>query len=75
MILGKFKIEIVSLPMCEDLVSEIFYEGFQWVQIYRKNNELLIQFYPHPQSEFWEFPVDLAIQALEKARSRLIEVG
>jgi hypothetical protein len=73
--LEKFEIEIASIPTQENLVAEIFYDGEQWVQIYLNNQELLIQFYSHPNQEYWEFPFDLAVQALEKAKKRLLEVG
>jgi hypothetical protein len=70
-----FEIEIASIPTQENLVSEIFYDGVQWVQIFQHNGELLIQFYSYPNQEYWEFPFDLAIQVLEKAKNRLIEVS
>lgn len=73
--LNKFEIEIASIPTQEDLVSEIFYDGVQWAQIYRKQGKLLIQFYSHPNQECWEFPCDLAIQVLEKAKKKLLEIG
>lgn len=70
-----FDIEIASIPTQDDLVAEIFYKGVQWVQIYFQNEELLIQFYSHSNQEYWEFPFDLAIQILEKAKQRLLKVG
>ena len=74
--LENFDIEIASIPTQENLVSEIYYKGMQWVQIYWNNNdELLIQFYSPPNQGYWEFPFDLAIQVLEKAKKRLLEVG
>jgi hypothetical protein len=73
--LENFEIEIASIPTQENLVSEIFYKGVQWVQIYLHNGELLIQFYSHPNQEYWEFPFDLAMQVLAKAKKRLLEVG
>jgi hypothetical protein len=71
----KFEIEIASIPTQENLVAEIFYNGVQWVQIYEHNGEVFIQFYTHPNQEYWEFPFDLAMQALVKAKQRLLEVG
>ena len=73
--LENFEVEIASIPTEENLVSEIFYKGTQWVQIYFHKNELLIQFYPHPKQEYWEFPFEQAIQVLEKAKKRLLEIG
>lgn len=73
--LKNFEIEIASIPTQENLVAEIFYNGVQWVQIYLNNEELLIQFYSHPNQEYWEFSFDIAVQVLEKAKKRLLEVG
>jgi len=70
--IGKFEILIASLPDRERVVAEIFYENVQWVEISQETDELLIQFYPHPKEDQWEFPFDEAMQALEKAKNRLI---
>jgi hypothetical protein len=72
--LENFEIEIASIPTQENLVAEIFYGVDQWVQIYFQKDELFIQFYPPSNSQYWEFPYDLSIQILEKAKKRLLEV-
>ena len=71
----EFEIDIASIPTEENLVAEIYYDRVQWVQMYHNNGKLLIQFYPPPNKDYWEFPVDDAIKALEKAKNRLLEVG
>ena len=70
-----FRITVISLPDRENLVSEIFYKGEQWVEISHENKDLMVQFYPPVSSDFWEFPLDEAIEALEIARNKLLEVG
>jgi hypothetical protein len=64
----KFRINIASLPDRERLVAEIIYEGIQWVEISYENEDPIIQFYPHPTKGFWEFKLDDALEALEKAK-------
>ncbi len=72
---NKFDIEIASIPTQEDLVAEIFYNDVQWVQIYKKNNELLVKFYSPSTGEYWEFLLDNAIDALIAAKSKLLKIG
>ena len=71
----KFCITIASLPNRENLVAEIFYENVQWVEISQETEELIIQFYSHPRQEYWEFPLDEALEALEKAKKRFLGMG
>ena len=73
--MGKFEIEIASLPTREDLVAEIFYDDDQWAQISKIDGELLVQFYSPSKDEFWEFPLDNVLLALEKAKKKLLAIG
>lgn len=69
----KFRVTIASLPDREHLVAEIFCEGIQWAEISQENDdELIIQFYPHPREKYWEFNLDEATAALEKAKKSLL---
>jgi len=53
----KFRITIASLPDREHPVAEILYEGAQWAEISQeKDDELIIQLYPHPRQKHWEKP-------------------
>ncbi|MES2345428.1 MAG: hypothetical protein V4494_05790 [Chlamydiota bacterium] len=54
----KFSITVASLPNRDQLVAEIFYEDVQWVEISQDTGELIIEFYPHPTQEYWQFPLD-----------------
>ncbi len=71
----KFRIAIASLPDREHLVAEIFYEGVQWAEIsHEKDDELIIQIYPHPRENCWEFLCNEALQILEDAKNKLLEL-
>jgi hypothetical protein len=68
----KFRITIASLPDREYVVAEIIYDGIQWAEISQEIDELVVQFYPHPNDKCWEFQCDEAIEAIEKAKNRLL---
>lgn len=68
-----FEIIIASLPDREKVVAEIYYDNIQWVEISQETGELLIQFYPHPKQEYWEFQFDEAMEALQEAKKMLID--
>ena len=72
---NNFRITIASLPDRENLVAEIFYDDTQWVEISQETPQMFIQFYSHPTKDYWEFPVEEALEILEKAKKRLMEVG
>jgi hypothetical protein len=33
----------------------------------------MVQFYSHPSMSFWEFPIDVALEILTKAKERFID--
>ncbi|NGX58958.1 MAG: hypothetical protein KR126chlam3_00100 [Chlamydiae bacterium] len=68
----KFRITIASLPDREHLVAEILYNGIQWAEISQETDELMIQFYSHPDKEYWEFPCEEALGVLERAKIKLL---
>jgi hypothetical protein len=72
--MGKFEILIASLPHRERLVAEIYYDNMYWVQISQEEEELVIQFCPHPSEKCWTFPYETALQILEKAKNKLLEL-
>jgi len=61
--------------MIEDFdVDVISYDKTeQWVEISTKNNCPMIRFYPSSKKEYWEFSLEDAILALEKAKKILLE--
>jgi hypothetical protein len=32
----------------------------------------MIQFYPHPSQNYWEFPIDVALEVLQKAKNKFL---
>lgn len=67
----KFRITLASLPDREHLVAEVLYDGIQWAEISQETDEFIVQFYPHPSKNHWEFPFNEAIEVLEKAKEKL----
>jgi hypothetical protein len=72
--MDKFRITIANLPDRERLVAEVFYEGVQWAEISQESDEVVVQFYSHPRKKHWEFAYDEAVQILEKAKNKLLEI-
>ena len=70
--MGIFEILIASLPYRERLVAEIYYDNMYWVQISQEDEELLVQFYPHPTEKCWAFPLEEALKVLAQARNKLL---
>jgi hypothetical protein len=71
--MDKFEIEIVDYFDTEELVAEVYYSSSQWAKIFRKNKELKVQFYPHPNKGPWEFPFKEALKTLEEAKNKLLK--
>ena len=56
-------------------MAEVFYEGVQWIEISHEVKEMVIQFYSHPSNKYWEFPLNEALNVLEKAKEKMIALG
>ncbi len=69
----KFEIEIVSYFDAEEIVAEIYYSQFQWAKISRKDKELIIEFFSHPNKGGWEFSFEEALEILEQAKDKLLK--
>ncbi len=69
----KFEIIITSPPDRERLVAEIYYENMFWAKISKETvgQSYIIQFYPHPKNQCWEFELDMALRAIVKAKKDL----
>ncbi len=72
--MNKFEILIADLPDRENLVAEIYYDNMYWVEISKEGEEVMIQFYSHPRQKYWEFSLEEALAALEKAKKRFLEM-
>ena len=70
-----FYIAILDVSTRENLIAEIHYNARQWAEISQETEDMLIQLYTYPRQEFWEFPLDLTIEALEKAKVGLLRIG
>ncbi|MCB1107782.1 MAG: hypothetical protein KDK76_06780 [Chlamydiia bacterium] len=73
--MNDFEIIVASVPDRDELITELYYKGNQWVEISHETDEMVIQFYPHPSQSYWEFPLGEALQALERAKMRMISLG
>lgn len=73
--MSNFEIVVASVPDRDELTAELYYKGNQWVEISHETDEMLIQFYPHPSQDYWEFSLKEALHALEKAKQRMIALG
>lgn len=56
--INNFRIVVASLPDREHCVCEIYYKNIEWAEISQERGEIMIQFYPHPHQECWEFPLE-----------------
>ena len=69
----KFDIIISSPPEGERPVAEIAYGYVQWAEVSQSSDgELVVEFYPHPKRDYWEFEFEETIQILEEARNELL---
>lgn len=77
MLSDKFRVTVASLPDREELVAEIFYDHDQWVEISQEPGQErpIIQFYFSSYKEYWEFPLEDALEALELAKKKFFGVG
>lgn len=70
--INNFRIVIVSLPDRDHCVCEIFYKHIEWAEISQEGSEIMIQFYPHPSLDYWEFPLDVALEIVQKAKKKFL---
>lgn len=68
----EFRITVASLPDRERLVSEVIIDQVQWAEISQEEDDLVVQFYPHPRQKYWELNLNEAIEILEKAKQKLL---
>lgn len=70
-----FNVDVLDVPDRENLVAEIDYKQNQWAEISAEvPNEFVIQFYKHPEKDYWEFPFDEAMDVLQKAKNHLAKL-
>jgi hypothetical protein len=69
----EFEIILASVPHRERLVAEVYYDKNYWAELSQEEEEVMIRFYSHPKKKCWEFPLDKALEVLEKAKRELLE--
>jgi hypothetical protein len=69
---NKFEIVMFHSLGKEGLVAEVYHNFCQWAAIFKKDETIIIQFYPHPRQEYWEFPYKEAIKILEQAKMKFL---
>ena len=70
--MSKFKIDVVDYLDSDAAVAEIYYDNVQYAEISLREEELMVQFYPHPSGEYWTFPCEEVIDILAQAKCKLI---
>lgn len=68
----KFETKIIRYFDNDRLVAEIYYDSLQWAEIFKKEKELVIEFYSYPEKECWEFPCEEALKTLVQAKNMLL---
>jgi hypothetical protein len=67
-----FEIIIASVPDRENCVCEIYYKNVQWVEISQETEPARIQFYNCKNQDYWEFPLETAIEVLQTAKKKYL---
>lgn len=70
--MDNFRILIGDVPYRERLIAEIYFNNMYWVELSYEEEEVIIQFYPHPTEACWEFSFDEAMKVLEQAKKKLL---
>jgi hypothetical protein len=69
---GELRICISSPPDRERLVAEIFLGNVQWAELNQEREDLELEFYDRPDGEPWRIDYQLAVEALNEAKRRLV---
>ena len=71
--LEQFRLIIASLPDRDQCVCEIYYRHVQWAELRIEGSQIIAQFYSGPRESYWEFPLNIAMQILKKAKDKLLD--
>lgn len=66
------EITIASPPDREQLVAEVFFEHEQWAELNTESGDVALELYPRVSGEPWEFKFEDAVNALQAARTWLL---
>ena len=67
-----FLIRVADNRFKEFIFCDLFYGEDHWVEISQETGETIIQFYSPRNKEFWDFPLDDTLIALEAAKNDLL---
>lgn len=67
--MNDFKIKIIKLPEDGKLTCQMTYKDMLFGQILNNNDEIIIQIFNSPISEYWEFEVDQFINFIKIAKN------
>ena len=67
-----FSIKIVSDTSREKVFAEIYYNNEEWAEISQEEEKPLIAFFRPIHKKYWEFPLDEALDVIEKAKKELL---
>ena len=70
----KFSFVIANDTIREKVFIEVWCDNNLWVEISQETEDLVVTFFSPPNSKYWELPFDKAMQALEAARRKLLEL-
>jgi hypothetical protein len=68
----KYRICISSPPDRNELVAEIFFEEFQWVEINQESGMMEVEFYSRPDGQPWKIDFSTVIDVLHEAKQKLL---
>lgn len=66
-----FKVSIASPPDRKKLVAMVDCGDEQWAEVNQEGKDLAVEFYPRRDGKPWIFPLDEALDALNRAKARL----
>ncbi len=68
----KFSIRIASDTSREKVFAEIYYNNEEWAEISQEEENPVVVFSPPLRGKYWEFSLEEALAALEKAKEELL---
>jgi len=70
--MSKFEVTMITYLDERGLVAEIYHDACLWVEISKKDEKVMMEFYSHPHQDHWEFPLEEAMKMLEETKTRFL---
>lgn len=67
----RFSFRIASDTSKEKVFAEVFYDDDQWAEISQEEKEPIVIFFSPSNAKCWEFPLEEALEVLQKAKKSL----